>query len=258
MDRLTRKKLRIVLISFFILSIPIGYFAYASKLCDEAYDIYEKSIISEKNEDIELALQKIRKAKSYAFYNKNLLNIEVQLLYQQKEYRKALKVIENKDFYTYKALLYEHLNISDSALICYEKSIPILKELVRKKKNEITRVYEIERQIALFYTFLNQKENAIKFLKEIPHDYDPTFKEILLHYDYYIENYNSGGYMDFMEGETVKFGTDSIPENINIDSLINANRFFAEGSMQTKDQREYEIKKIFEQKAIKIGMNKIK
>ncbi len=139
---------------------------------DNAYKAYEEAIITDDNEKIEFAIKEIIKAEPYAFYNKNLVNIKVQLLYRKKEYRKALNAIERKEAFIYKALLYEHLNRSDSASIFYKKAIPELKKQLRKNK-DAQFAYEIERQIALFYTFLNQDESAKEYLTEIPKDYDP-------------------------------------------------------------------------------------
>jgi len=257
MDKSTRKKIRIVLIAFFIISIPAGYYIYTAILLDKAYKAYERAIIMDEDDEIELALTIINKIEPFAFYDQNLTNIKVQLLYRQKEYRKALNAVGKIDAYIYKALLYEHLNRSDSAFLLYEKVIPKLKRQQKKNKKNIHLAYEIERQIALFYTFLNQNESANEFLSKIPEDYNPELREMLHHYDYYIENYVSGGYKDYLEGETVLFGIDSIPK-VNVDSLFEANRFYYDSYSSSSKKYEYEIKKIFEQKAINVGMNRIK
>lgn len=257
MEKSVRKKLRFVLWAFIIISIPSGYYIYSAMLLDKAYKAWEVAAISDNDEDIESALNRIEKAEPFAFFDKNLVNIKVQLLYRKKEYRKALKAIEKKDVLIYKGLLYEHLNRSDSAAICYEKAIPELKRQWKKNNENAHLANEIERQIALFYTFLNQSESAKEYLTEIPEDYNPEFRELLLHYDYYIENYVSGGYKDYLEGETLLFGTDSIL-NMNIDSLFTVNRFYYDNYSGSGNKHEYEIKRIFEQKAIEIGMNRLK
>ncbi len=116
---------------------------------------------------------------------------------------------------------------------------------------------QIERQLALVYTFLGEKDNAKKYLKEVPGNFDKNQKRIIQQYDFYIENYKSGGYKDFLEGETVLLGIDSLQPNIDIDSLFEANRIYYSGYTTSGDDYEYEIKKIFEKKALSLGMNKI-
>jgi tetratricopeptide (TPR) repeat protein len=256
MDKTVKKKLKIVLWAFIIISIPVGFFIYSALLIDKAYKAFEEAIFSDKNKDIELALKRIDNAESFAFFDNNLVNKKVQLLYRKKEYRKALNAVKRKDAYIYKGLLYEHLNRSDSAAILYEKVIPELKKKWKKNRGNAYLAYEIERQIALFYTFLNQSESAKEYLNEIPKEYDPELRELLLHYDYYIENYISGGYKDYIEGETLLFGIDSISD-MNMDSLFAANRFYFDSHSYSGNKHKYEIKKIFEQKAIGIGMNRI-
>ncbi|MBS2213996.1 hypothetical protein KEM09_21485 [Carboxylicivirga mesophila] len=256
MEKSVIKKLRIVLWAFIIISIPAGYYIYSASLLDKAYKAWEVASISDKDEDIEFALNKIEEAEPFAIFDKNLVNIKVQLLYRKKEYRKVLEAIEEKNLLIYKGLLYEHLDRSDSAAICYEKAIPMLKNQQKKIKKDVHFANEIGRQIALCYTFLSQTDSANKYLTKIPEDYDPELKEWLLQYDYYIENYVSGGYKDYLEGETLLFGTDSI-SNMNIDSLFTANRFYFDNHSSRGNKHEYEIKKIFEQKAISIGMNRI-
>ena len=259
MDKSQRKKLKIVLWAFAIISIPAGFFIYSAFLLDKAYEAYEKAVIFDKNEDIEIALERIESAEQFAFYDKNLVNIKVQLLYSKKEFRKALNAIKKKDAFIYKGLLYEHLNRSDSASICYEMAIPELKKQLKKNKknNKNTHIaYEIERQIALFYTFLDKSKSAKEYLTEIPEEYNPELRELILHYDFYIENYVSGGYKDYLEGETLLFGIDSISD-MNIDSLFIANRFYYDSYSGSKTKQEYEIRRIFKHKAIEIGMNRI-
>lgn len=256
MDKSLKKKLKIILWALVIISIPAGFFIYSAFLLDKAYEAYEVTSYSDKIEDIELALKRIDDAEPFAFYDKNLANIKFKLLYSNKEYRKALNALRNKEAIIQKALLYEQLGRSDSALIYYEKAIPKLKRQLKKNKKDVYRTYEIERQIALYYTFLNQTESASDYLSELPADFNPEYKEMILHYDYYIENYVSGGYKDYWEGETIMFGIDSIL-NMNIDSLITANRFYYNSYSSSGNKYEYEIKKIFEGKAIEIGMNRL-
>lgn len=256
MDNTTKRKLKIVVYAFIFISVPFAFFTYTSILRDQAHLAYEKAILSDDTDKVDIALEKIIKAEKLSLFDGKLVNIKAQLLYQKKEYRKALKAIEKKEVYIYQALLYEHLGKIDSAKLCYERAIPELERQLKKQK-DVNLAYQLERQIALFYTFLGQIDKAKNLLPQIPENYNPDLKELLLNHDFYIENYISGGYKDFLEGETIRFTADSIPENIDIDSLMLSNRFYANSSSSSGDKREFEIKKIFEQKAIEIGLKKI-
>ncbi len=257
MEKSIQKKLKIVLILFLILSIPLAFIVISSFKMDEANKAYEEAIIYNDEKKIDIAIQKIDNAMKFVFWKSNLLNQKVQLLYAKKEYRKALVCTDKIEVYLFKGLIYEHLNNSDSAKIFYKKEIPLLKEQLKDYENNEDLSLQVERQIALVYTFLGEKEKAEKYIREIPNNYDINNKRIIQHYDFYIENYKSGGYKDFLEGETVSYGVDSIPKNLDLDSLFESNRFYYNGYSSTGDRHIYEIRKIFEKKAISIGMNRI-
>ncbi|NOQ25544.1 MAG: hypothetical protein GQ564_09315 [Bacteroidales bacterium] len=256
MEKSIKNQLKIVIVAFIIIAFPMGYIVITSIKLDKANEAYEKAMIYD-DKKIDLAIQEIDNALKFVFWKSNLTNQKAQLLYKKKEYRKILNCIKNTKAHLYKGLIYEHLNKSDSAKVFYKKEIPELKEQLREYKDDENLSLQIERQIALVYTFLGETDNARKYLKEFTNDYDINQKRMLQEYDFYIENYKSGGYKDFLEGETVLFGIDSFPSNIDIDSLFELNRFYYKGYTATNDVYEYKIKKIFEKKAISIGMNKI-
>ena len=256
MDKSIKKKLKIVLVAFIIIAIPIGYFMITSIKLDKANEAYEEAMIYDDNK-IDLAIQEIDNALRFVFGESNLTNQKAQLLYKKKEYRKILDCIENTKAYLYKGLIYEHLNNSDSAKIYYKKEIPKLKQQLKDYENDENLLFQVERQIALIYTFIGEQEKAIKYLKKIPNNFDFNQKRIIQQYDFYIENYKSGGYKDFLEGETVFYGVDSLSKSVDIDSLFEWNRFYYNGYTGSDDRCIYEIKKIFEQQAISSGLNKI-
>ncbi|MFB6320808.1 hypothetical protein [Saccharicrinis sp. FJH54] len=256
MERSILKKLKLVLIAFTVLAIPMSYVIIASIKMDNANEAYKEVMIND-GKKIDLAIQKINNAQKIVFWKNNLTNQKAELLYKKKEYRKVLNCIGNTKAYLYKSLIYEHLNKSDSAKIFYEKEIPLLKERLSKCKNDAVLSLQIERQIALVYTFLGEKENASKYLKKIPNDFYFYQRRMIQEYDFYIEDYKSGGYKNYLEGETVIFGIDSLTSNIDIDSLFDSNRFYYNGYTSFDGEYEFKIKKIFEKKALSIGMNKI-
>lgn len=256
MEKSNNRKLKIVFVAFIIIAFPLGYIMIALARQDKANNLYEKAMIYDDNK-IDLAIQEIDNALKFVFWKSNLTNQKVQLLYRKKEYRKILKCIENTKTYLYKGLIYEHLQNHDSANVFYSKEIPELKKQLSKHKGNEYLALQIERQLALLYTFLGKTDSARVLIKEIPKDYDLNRKRMIQQYDFYIENYQSGGYKDFLEGEIVHFGIDSLPTNLDIDSLFESNRFYYNGYTENGNVYQYEIKKIFERKALSLGMNKI-
>ncbi|NOX45786.1 MAG: hypothetical protein GXO89_02275 [Chlorobi bacterium] len=257
MERPIRKKLKTVVITFTILILPLLYLLFVLIKQDEANKAYEEAIVFGDKDKDNLAIRKIDYAIRFVPWNRTLKNQKVQLLMKRKEYRKALNCILETDAYFFTALLYEYLNSDDSAKIYYRKGIPLLIEQLQDYNNDLVLLYQGERQVALFYTFLGEKEKAKKYLRKIPNTLDYYQTRIINQFDYYIESYQSGGYKDFLEGKTVFFGVDCIPKSIEIDSLIDANHFYYNGREGTGDDYQYEIKMIFEQKAVSCGMNKI-
>lgn len=256
MEKVFRGKLKVILIAFILVSIPIAYIVVLSLKLDKANKAYEEVIIFDDDSKIDLAIQKIDAARKFVFWKSNLLNQKVQLLYRKKKYREILKCSENIDAYLFKGLIYEHLNQSDSAHLFYKKEIPELKKSLKDYRNNENLLLQVERQIALVYTFLGETEKAREYLRDIPENYDFQQRESIQIYDFYIESYKSGGFKDFLEGETAYFDKDSISKSLDFDSLVEANRFYFNGNTVIDNSSLYEIKTIFEQKALVIGMNK--
>ncbi|HEY6913314.1 MAG TPA: hypothetical protein VI413_01470 [Paludibacter sp.] len=256
MEKSIKKKIEIVFVAFIIIALPMGYIMIASIKQEKANKAYEQAMVYDDNK-IDFAIQEIDNALKFVFWKSNLTNQKVQLLYKKKEYRKILNCIKNTKAYLYKGLIYEQLQESDSANVFYIKEIPELKKQLGEYSDKEYLSLQIERQLALIYTFLKETDSARIFLKEIPNDYNLIQKRMIQQYDFYIENYQSGGYKDFLEGETVHFGMDSLPSNLDIDSLFEKNRFYYNGYTTNDNVYEYEIKKIFEKKALSLGMNKI-
>ncbi len=253
LEKSIKKKLRIVLISFMILLLPLGYFIRVTFIMDKTNEVYQDAIEIGGRQNILAALNQIDKARSFIFWDIYMLHQKAQLLYKLKDYRQALETIKHKDNFIYQGLLYEHLGKSDSALICYKKAIPVLQKALRKQKDNIYLYSENERRIALMFAFLGDSVNSKKYLKPISSELDYFRRDMILRYDYYIDAYKNGGYKDFIEGETNYYNADSIPNRIDKDSLFRANRFY----YNSYSGNQYEIKALFEDKALLIGMRKI-
>ncbi|WP_430817903.1 hypothetical protein [Carboxylicivirga sp. RSCT41] len=219
---------------------------------DKTNKVYQNAIEIGGQQNILAAINQIDKARSFIFWDIYMLHQKAQLLYKLKKYRQAIETIKHKDNFIYQGLLYEHLGKSDSAKVCYKKAIPGLKKALKKQKDNIYLYSENQRRVALMYAFLEDSVNSKKYLKPISSKLDYFSRDMILRYDYYIDAYKGGGYKDFIEGETVYYNADSIPNDLDRDSLFRANRFFYNGCFGN----QYEIKKIFEDKALSIGMQK--
>ena len=257
MDKQSFKKLKTVLIAFVILIIPLSYVLFVVVKTDEVYTIYQNEYRFGTKKDNKEMLEKIDFALSLNPWNKSLLGMKVNLLMNNKQYHLALDYTKDIEAYETTALLYEYLNDEDSAKIYYKKEILRLENMLDNYKDEPTIFRSMERQLALLYTFIGDDANVIKYMKEMPVDIDYYDKINLQRIDFYIENYAGGGYKDYLEGERLVFGTDHISNSIDIDSLITANRFFYDGETCVGEKCTYKIRKIFEQKALKCGLNKI-
>jgi len=233
------------------------YFMYAASKFDEAKEAYNNLVVHNDNSKIDNVLLKINDASKFIFWKKHLKELKIQLLIRKKEYRKALKYIKQTDAYLYTGLIYEILNKSDSAKIYYEKEIQRQIDNIDDYSDNLSLQLQAERNIGLLYTFVGNNNKAKEYLREIPSEIDSNERKILLQYDFYIENYQSGGYKDFIEGDIISFGIDSISKNIDLDSLIEANRFYYNGYIGSDNKYIYKVKRIFEEKAISCGMNKI-
>lgn len=268
MNKLTKKKLRIVIIAFFILIIPIGYLfviSYAIKMHDDALKLAEIRYPDDKDVT-KKAIITIDNA--IRLYHRNYLfrMNKSKLLLKLGDYRGALNAARkgtnlNDQFAVglqRQGLIYEYLNQPDSAGIYYLKTIEKLKQnCIKEPDNPF-----IKRQIALFYTFLGDSLNAKKNLEKIPVETSSFLKSNLEIIDFYIENYESGGLKDFLYGETIEMVNCSIPEEI-IDSLILSERFYYQNYHAISDKNQdkktiYEFRKIFKEKAKTIGFKELK
>jgi HEPN domain-containing protein len=202
--------------------------------------------------NIDEIIELINKADHCIFWRKNRSSKKAQLYFKKKDYKKALIYSKETENFLLTSLIYEISNKPDSATVFYRKKIEKLLNTIKNIDDKVLKL-DAERQIALLYTFVGDSKAADKYLKPIPKDFDSRQKRMLLKYDFYIENYISGGYKDLLEGETVLFGIDSLPKYIDLDSLMNVHRFYFNESINSK----YKIKKIFENKAIKAGFNKL-
>jgi tetratricopeptide (TPR) repeat protein len=258
MEKQTLKQLKRVLLVFVILMIPLSYVLYVAIKTDEVYFLVQESqMLNAQEIDNEELLRKIDFIMKLNPWNNALYGMKVNILISQKQYQSALKCSKERDAYITTGLIYEYLNEGDSAKIYYKKEVNRILNKINQFNDNPSLKRNLERQLAMLYKFIGDNENSVKYMKEIPDDIDYQEKKNLEWQDFYIENYKGGGYKNFLEGEISIFGTDSIPTGIDIDSLITANRFYYNGKSEIGETITYEIRKIFEQKAIECGMNKI-
>jgi tetratricopeptide (TPR) repeat protein len=268
MDKKSKRKIKIVLIVFGILIIPIGYLIailYSINMHDDAI----KRAQMEYPNDLEItknSIETINKAIKIYPWNYLFWINKAQLQTKLEDYRAALNSAQratdlNNDYaegLEYKGLIYEFLNQPDSAEIYYQKAIDKYKERFKRENDNLL----LNREIALLYTFIGKTTKANDFLTPIPDTLNYYRKNMIHRYDYYIENYKSGGLKNFLHGETVKMRHDSITDKNALDSLIEANRIYTNETNTKKIESGkaetiYIFKEIFKDKAKTIGFREI-
>jgi tetratricopeptide (TPR) repeat protein len=268
MDKTIKKKIRLVLIAFCILIIPIGYLAaisYAIKIHDNALelaqikypddpDVTQKSII-----EIDKAIKIY--PWNYLFY----MN-KAQLQLKLKDYKEALisarKGTEKNNQYAegleFQGLIYEYLGQPDSAKILYSKAIDKYKiRLNKNPDNQFTN-----RGIALLYAIIGDMNNSKAYLTDIHETTEYYEKQLIERYDFYIENYQYGGLRDFLSNESIEMINDSIKDEYKLDSLIHSLRIYYNGHttitrLNQEKESIYKFRNIFKDKAESIGFRQI-
>jgi len=250
------RKLKFVIVAFLIISIPLSYILYTATLVYEANEAYNSYIFSFEPDDNELIIQKIDKALGYAFWDKQLIRNKIHLLKTEERFQEAVNLSVNTNMHIQTALLFELLNKSDSAKLFYQKEIDQQTDYLNDENEEIFIRLNRERTIALMYTFLGEQIKAQKYLSNIPETLSAPLRRSLLTNDFYIESYKNGGYLDYIAGETDIYVFDNQENEIDVDSLFEANRFYSVAESYSKGICTYEIKKIFEDKALENGFRK--
>lgn len=257
MDKQTKKRIKIVLIGFCVLIIPISYWMYSSIVFERANQAFNEAQFSEDSEIIEKSIAEIAKALKVKPWDKILKSMISTLHLKNGDYYYALDFALKNNAYLYSGMIYEYLEKPDSAKIYYKLAVEQYKKQLNKLK-EIEIKLQVERQISLIYTFIEDTLMAKKYLNDIPPEIDYQMRKMIMQYDYYIENYSKGGYKDFLYGEIICMKNDSISDSYVIDSLLEANRFyyeeyFLEKIENQKEKAIFKFKKIFQDKAQRIG-----
>jgi len=255
------KNIRFVLIGFFIALIPIGYWTYSSMMFDKANKAFNEGNFSENNTQIENCIKEIDKALRIMPWSKNLNSWKSSLYLKTGNYREALNYALKVDEFLYAGMIYEYMEQPDSAKIFYKKAIKTQIKQLRKLDNVESKILA-ERQIALIYNFIGDSDKVSEYLKEIPAETNYQMRKMILQYDYYIENYKSGGYKDFLYGKKIYMKNDSINDDYTIDSIIDAKRFYYNNyswsQIEGQDEESvYEFEEIFKFKATSIGFKEI-
>jgi hypothetical protein len=261
MNNKTRKKIRFVLIGFFIVMIPITYWIYASMTFDKAtkaFTLCSESIEQHHRED---CIKDIDRALKIIPWSKSLKSYKGSLLFKNGDLNGSLKYSIDSEAYLFTGMLYEYLDKPDSAKIFYHKSIIQYKRQA-DKENDLELRLQYERIVALLYTFVDDSLTAKSYMHPIPDDLHFSMKELLLRYDYYIENYSGGGYRDYLYGETVCMTQAMFDNSYRVDSLLKANRILYDSEMfkhinDSIKLKIYEFKAIFKDKATKIGFREV-
>jgi len=268
MDKTTKKKIRFVLIAFCILIVPIGYLAaisYAIKIHDNALELAQIKYPDDPNVT-QKSIKEIDKAIKIYPWNYLFYMNKAQLQLTLKDYEEVLisarKGTEKNNQYAegleFQGLVYEYLGQPDSAKILYSKSIEKYK--IRLSENPDNQF--INRQIALLYTFTGKINNTQIYLIDIPNTVELHTKQMIEQFDFYIENYKTGGLKDFLSDETINMIIDSITDDYKLDSLIQSIRIYSNGHTTVRRPNQekkfiYKFRDIFKEKAESIGFKQI-
>ena len=259
MDNTTRKKLRNVLIAFVILIIPIGYLFAVTYAFNVHVETMDNLIFTENKEDIKNGVMELDRVLKIVPWSSAIKGSKDELFIKLGEYRIVLNRALKTDSYGQVALMYEFLNEPDSAKIYYRKIITEGKfEYAINHEEELLKKYALKRYTALLYTFLGDSNNARKHLDNLPETLTDHQKLYISGYDFYIDSYESGGFMDFIHGERITMINDTLSSNYNIDSLLLSNRITYGSKSANGDKTECEFKLCYKEKAEKIGFKEIK
>jgi tetratricopeptide (TPR) repeat protein len=256
MDKITRKRIKIVLISFCIVIILLGYIFYASMVYQNANQSYNIGYGSEDKAQIMNSINQLNSALKVIPWSKNLRSWKYMLYFKNGDYDKALKFAKARKDNKFISIIYESIGKPDSAKLYYRKQIDFEIKELKKQKDNYSKL-TIQRQIALLYTFLGEKEVAKKYMTDLSVA-DQANREYLQHFDFYIENYKSGGLNDYYFGKTICMRNDSINNRFTLDSLMTVDRFVYESYSSTKFDKDkevaiYKFREIYKTKAQKLG-----
>ena len=261
MDKTTnKKKIRFILIAFCILIIPIGYLAaisYAIKIHNNALELAQIKYPSDLNVT-QKSIKEIDKAIKIYPWNYLFYMNKAQLQMKLKNYGEALISARNgteknnqyAEGLEFQGLIYEYLGQLDSAKNLYSKAIDKYKiRLSENPDNQLTN-----RKIALLYTIIGDTNNSKAYLTDIYETSEYYDKEMIERYDFYIENYKSGGLRDFLSNESIDMVNDSITDDYELDSLIHSLRIYSNGHttiVGTNQEKEliYKFRDVFKEKA---------
>ena len=269
MDKTTnKKKIRFILIAFCILIIPIGYLAaisYAIKIHNNALELAQIKYPSDLNVT-QKSIKEIDKAIKIYPWNYLFYMNKAQLQMKLKNYGEALisarKGTEKNNQYAegleFQGLIYENLGQLDSAKILYSKAIDKYK--IRLSENPDDQL--TNRKIGLLYTIIGDTNNSKAYLTDIYETSEYYDKQMIERYDFYIENYKSGGLRDFLSNESIDMVNDSITDDYELDSLIHSRRIYSNGHTTITGPNQekelvYNFRDVFKEKAESIGFKQV-
>ena len=186
MDTTTKKKLKIVLIAFIIILIPLGYgmkIMYGMYLYDRALDTYWGSHIGMSDDEAAReAITQFDKAKKFYKRNKVIYINQARLFGHINQYDKAIKTIEEyleiKPNFAYGHLMLgvfnELQNETEKSHECYLEFISLQAENYSEKKLDSQELKNMKVQKLIDYYLLNDtvsfKSTLIELEKEYPDD----------------------------------------------------------------------------------------
>ena len=267
MDSSVKKKLKIVLIAFAIILIPLGYvvknliaihindMAINSVYMEPHYGMSEAEIRQQAIAELDKAI-KINK-RNYLFY----LN-KAKFYFELNQYQNALtevqKSVERNDYaelIVFQGVLNEYLNKRQKAIDLYRKALIKYKDRLSKQPDNLILKATI---IMLNYIMDSDKEVALSNLEKLGKEASWENKHILdsfASYIYYCPE-NLLGMKSLNYGETVRIRFENFSEKDSVENLLIQNKISWESQGWASSDNnwiEFEINKIYLAKALELG-----
>ncbi|NVO03147.1 MAG: hypothetical protein HXX09_10660 [Bacteroidetes bacterium] len=204
MSQSLKKKIRFIILGFFVLMIPIGYFVKNSIAIDMNNSAIQKVALSSW-EDTNIIKESIKEIdKSIWLYRRNYISYanKAELLCCLKKYNEAIitmkQIFDFKSDYPegliYIGFIYDKLNLPDSANIYYTKALVIHEKRISDGNSDkiLLKSSKVDKAFDVF--LLDGKSALEKELKILHREYsnDPVVANL----DSIVKNFNRMSYVN--------------------------------------------------------------
>ncbi len=258
-----KKKLGVILLSFFVIMIPLSYYLLQSYAVDIQTQVARDVLMNKTsdNDKIDDALESLDFAIMIKPNSYIIQNTKTMILIEYKRYEEALlsarECVKINGYelegYMSQGIIYENLNEFDSSIVYYNLAIEKLKNRVKNKPDDLFQ----KRSLSLLLKIVGKDKEADSYLHEYFSPKDNPQNKMLSRLDFYIEAYQGGGMINYTEGKTVGLKYDGKKSQYEIDSISFNNRIYYSGysteNHQDSSINTYDFLEIFKDKALEVG-----